>query len=58
MKDKPVSIKPQNVEYATPMNPITIMRNAFGVEEKVNSTGFTLNQLNSVQFSQKHALVQ
>ena len=28
-----VSIKPQSVDFETPMNPITIMRNALGVEE-------------------------
>lgn len=28
-----VSIKPQNVDHETPMNPITIMRNALGVAE-------------------------
>ena len=54
-----VSIKPQNVDYETPMNPITIMRNALGVEE--GGSGIPLNRdayLKSVQFWQKHALVQ
>jgi len=54
-----VSIKPQDVDYETPMNPITVMRNALGVEE--GGSGIPLNReayMKSVEFWSKHALVQ
>lgn len=54
-----VSIKPQSVDYETPMNPITVMRNALGVDE--GGSGIPLDRgayLKSVEFWSKHALVQ
>lgn len=54
-----VSIKPQSVSHETPMNPITIMRNALGVEE--GGSGIPLDReayLKSVAFWQAHAIVQ
>ena len=54
-----VSLKPQSVAHETPMNPITIMRNALGVEE--GGSGIPLDReayLKSVAFWQAHAIVQ
>jgi hypothetical protein len=53
-----VSIKPQTVDYELPMNPITIMRNALGVEE--GGSGIPLDRaayLKSVEFWSKNAMV-
>lgn len=53
-----VSIKPQSVDYETPMSPITIMRNALGVNE--GGSGIPLDReayMKSVQFWQKHAAI-
>lgn len=53
-----VSIKPQDVDYETPMNPITILRNALGVEE--GGSGVPIDReayMKSVEFWQNHALV-
>jgi hypothetical protein len=54
-----VSVKPQNVDHELPMTPLTIMRNALGVEE--GGSGVPLDRaayMKSVEFWQKHALVQ
>lgn len=54
-----VSIKPQNVEYECPMQPITMMRNALGKEE--GGSGVTLNRekyLESVAFWSKNVSIQ
>ena len=37
-----VSVKPTDVDYETPMDPITIMRNALGKEE--GGSGVTLSR--------------
>lgn len=53
-----VSVKPQTVDYELPMNPITIMRNALGVEE--GGSGIPLDRaayIKSVEFWQKNAMV-
>lgn len=53
-----VSIKPQGVAHETPMSPMTMMRNALGVEE--GGSGIPLDRkkyMESVQFWEKYASV-
>jgi hypothetical protein len=54
-----ISIKPSDVAYETPMDPITIMRNALGKEE--GGSGVPLSRekyLESVKYWSTHALVK
>lgn len=54
-----ISIKPQNADHELSMDPITIMRNALGVQE--GGSGVTLDKekyLNSVKFWSEHALIK
>lgn len=54
-----VSVKPSNVDYETPMDPITVMRNALGKDE--GGSGVPLNRekyLESVKYWEKHAIVK
>lgn len=54
-----ISIKPQNVDYELPMDPITIMRNALGKEE--GGSGVPLNRekyLESVKFWEKNIILK
>lgn len=54
-----VSVKPQDVPFETPMDPITIMRNALGKEE--GGSGVKLERgkyLESVEYWKKNAIVK
>lgn len=54
-----ISIKPQNVDYELPMDPITIMRNALGKEE--GGSGVPLNRekyMESVKFWEKNIILK
>lgn len=54
-----VSIKPQNVNYEIPMEPITMMRNALPLNQGGSGKSIDPIQYNkSVQFWSKHARVQ
>ena len=54
-----ISVKPSEVPYETPMDPITIMRNALGKEE--GGSGVPLNRekyMESVKYWSTHAIVK
>jgi len=54
-----VSIKPQDVDYELPMQPITMMRNALGKEE--GGSGVPLNRekyMEAVEFWSKNAMIK
>lgn len=54
-----VFIKPQNTDYETPMDPITMMRNALGNEE--GGSGYPLDRkkyLECVEFWSKNAEIK
>lgn len=54
-----VSVKPQDADFETPMQPITVMRNALGKEE--GGSGVPLNRdkyMASVQFWSKYATLK
>ncbi|KAJ3440852.1 hypothetical protein M0812_14526 [Anaeramoeba flamelloides] len=54
-----VSVKAQNVNFETPMNPITIMRNALGISE--GGSGVQLNRekyMESVKYWKNHVIVR
>ncbi len=54
-----VSVKPQDVDIETPMQPITMMRNCLGKEH--GGSGVTLDQdkyRESVEFWMKHAILK
>lgn len=54
-----ISVKPQDVPYQTPMDPITMMRNALGKEQ--GGSGVKLQKekyLESVKYWTKHAIVK
>lgn len=54
-----ISIKPQDVDYEQPMDPITMMRNALGKEE--GGSGIPLDRekyLQSVSFWEKHVILK
>jgi hypothetical protein len=54
-----VSVKPCDTAEETPMDPITMMRNALGMEE--GGSGIKLNRnkyLESVKFWTEHALIK
>ncbi|EAR91276.1 flagellar associated protein (macronuclear) [Tetrahymena thermophila SB210] len=54
-----VSVKPQNLDYEIPMDPITMMRNALGKEE--GGSGVPLDRkkyLESVEFWSKNAIIK
>ena len=54
-----VSIKPQSVDHEVPMLPITMMRNALGVNEGGSGVALDREQYNqSVAFWSAHAAVQ
>ena len=54
-----VSVKPQDVNYELPMQPITIMRNALGKEYGGSSAPLDPEKYNqSVQYWQKNALLK
>ena len=54
-----VSVKPSDVPYETPMDPITMMRNSLGKEE--GGSGVPLERakyLESVKYWSTHALIK
>jgi len=54
-----VSIKPTDVDYELPMDPITIMRNALGIEH--GGSGINLDRtkyIESVNFWSKYAKIK
>lgn len=54
-----ISVKPQSKDYELPMDPITVMRNALGVEE--GGSGVPLDKkkyLESVAFWSDHVLIK
>ena len=54
-----VSVKPQDADYETPMQPITMMRNALGKAE--GGSGVPIDQIKyreSVEFWKKHAILK
>ena len=54
-----VSVKPQDVEYETPMQPITMMRNALGKEHGGSGVALDREKYNqSVQFWSKYATLK
>jgi hypothetical protein len=54
-----ISVKPQDEEFESPMQPITMMRNALGKEEGGSGVGLNREKyLKSVEYWSKHALVK
>ena len=54
-----IYVKPQDVNYEIPMDPITIMRNALGKEEGGSGVPLdTQKYMESVEFWQQHALIK
>lgn len=54
-----VSVKPQSVDHEVPMLPITMMRNALGIDEGGSGVKLDREQYQqSVQFWQSHATIQ
>ncbi len=54
-----ISVKPQDVDYEIPMDPITMLRNALGKEH--GGSGVPLERekyLKSVEFWSRHAAVK
>ena len=54
-----ISIKPQDVDHETPMQPITAMRNALGKAE--GGSGVPIDPIKyreSVEFWKKHAILK
>lgn len=54
-----VSVKPQNIDFEIPMDPITMMRNALGKEQ--GGSGVPLERtkyLESIAFWSKNALIK
>ena len=54
-----ISVKPQNVDYELPMDPITMMRNALGVEFGGSGIKLDFDKYNeSVKFWTEHVLIK
>ena len=54
-----VSVKPSDVPFETPMDPITMMRNALGKEHGGSGVPLVAEKyLESVEYWKKHALVK
>ena len=54
-----ISIKPQNVDSELPMDPITMMRNALGVEYGGSGTKLDFTKYNeSVKFWTEHIIIK
>ena len=54
-----ISIKPQDNDFVLPMDPITMMRNALGINEGGSGVPLDRNEyLDSVGFWSKHILIK
>ncbi len=54
-----ISVKPQNVDYELPMDPITMMRNALGVEYGGSGIELNFEKYNqSVKFWSEHVIIK
>jgi hypothetical protein len=54
-----ISVKPQDVDHETPMQPITVMRNALGKEFGGSGVPLEFDKYQaSVEFWKKHAILK